>query len=346
MNRLINNKKLNWSRGKLEHLSHCPACFAQDKIKFLFVRQDDEKILKDEWSIYKCDQCTSTFVNPQPAVESLPELYKDYSTHNAVETQAVDSSQSLIWRLIRGYLYKRFDMTFVGSRLAFGYWIFKTIPPIKNKLDRYGRNLSNQRFKTKGRLLDLGCGAGEFIGLAQRMGWETYGCDFDPVVAEHCNNLNFNVRLGGLEAFSTYETFDVITLNQVIEHVKNPQQLIKDCYAKLNPGGMLWIGTPNPNASGAKLFKAAWAGWHPPYHLCLPSQSELKRWLAESGFEHINVQKRGFHAKFNWNASQNLVNKFKITKPKQIKLNLLLADLKNSVTVSSGEETVIVGFKL
>lgn len=342
---LMKNKKMDWSRGELKNLSDCPACGQEFNSAPLHERQDDENLMPEKWQIYQCKRCTSTFVNPQPEERSLTSLYQDYLTHKPTSSDPVFVHQNLVWRLIRGYLQKRFSLCTEQPFLKLGYYIFMALPPLRNKLDRYGRNLNSKRFKSKGKLLDFGCGAGEFLKISDKMGWKTYGCDFDPVVVNSCRTMGFDVRLGDLTAFNSREKFDVITMNQVIEHVTNPQQTIKDCFARLNKNGCLWIGTPNPNAYGATAFGAAWAGWHPPYHLCLPSQSELVRWMQEAGFSHIRVLQRGPHAKFNWNASNQLAKKHGIKIKPMRKLYFYFADLMNCITPSKGEETVIIGYK-
>lgn len=335
-----------WSRGNLKFLNKCPACNEAIKSEPIYKRYDDENILPDKWNIYCCNYCQSFFINPRPAEESLPALYQDYLTHKAIEVESVFSSDLLLWKLIRGFLSLRLGIKFDRKCLNIGYFLFMVIPPFRHKLDRFGRNLIfNKEQAKKGKLLDLGCGAGDFLSIATQMGWDTYGCDFDPVVIEKCKNKGFNVRLGDLTAFDADERFDVITMNQVIEHVIDPQQVVKDCYRTLNHGGYLWIGTPNPNASGANFFGSSWVGLHPPYHLCIPSQSELVRWLEDAGFHDIRILKRGVHAKFNWIESLKLSKKLTERNTKFSKVSYIKADLINIFTPKNGEETVITAFK-
>lgn len=340
-------QKLNWSRGELTFLEHCPACLHKIDYEPLFIRKDDDGLMPDTWNIYDCPACKSIFVNPRPAEESLPALYHDYLTHNPIDKENVFVNESLFWQLVRGYLNKSLDISFNIKSLNLGYILFSLIPPLRYKLDRFGRNLTKNNFIKKGKLLDLGCGAGEFLHVAQQMGFDSFGCDFDPIIIEQCKSRNLNVRLGGLDSYSIHETFDIITMNQVIEHVINPQQTIKDCFNKLNNNGCLWIGTPNSQASGSKVFKESWAGLHPPYHLCIPSQSELVRWFNEAGFQDIKIINRGPHAKFNWAASLKLIankenHQFSVLYGRTW---CLLIDLINCITSKYGEETVIVGYK-
>lgn len=338
---------LTWSRGELTLLKNCPACKHHIDYEPIYKRGDDEKLMPEEWHIYNCFYCKSFFVNPRPSENSLPALYRDYLTHKPVQREAVFTSSSIFWKLVRGYLSKQLDIRFDQKSLAIGYILFNLLPPLRYKLDRFGRNLTIRNFSHKGKLLDLGCGAGDFLNIVTQMGWDSYGCDFDPVIIKQCKVQGLNVRLGGLEAYNDHEKFDVITMNQVIEHVINPQQTIKDCYEKLNSDGCLWIGTPNPQASGVKAFGKNWAGLHPPYHLCIPSQAELVRWLNDAGFQNIQILNRGPHAKFNWAESMKLSENLNDIQRSILRTQLfrLVADLVGSVTPKYGEETVIIGYK-
>lgn len=337
-------KKLAWSRGELTLLEYCPACKHDINYEPVYKRLDDEQLMSDIWNIYKCPHCKSFFVNPRPTENSLAALYQDYLTHKPIQSEAVFTSASFFWKMVRGYLYNQLGIQFKQKSLTIGYILFSLIPPLRYKLDRFGRNLTMKKFSHKGKLLDLGCGAGDFVHIATQMGWDSHGCDFDPIIIEQCKNKGLNVRLGGLDNYNDNEKFDVITMNQVIEHVTNPQTTIKDCYKKINHDGCLWIATPNPEASGAKVFGKDWAGLHPPYHLCIPSQSELVRWLHEAGFQDIKILKRGPHAKFNWIKSLNTLkknqNSILYTTPFRFTVDLI-----NSVSPKYGEETVIVGYK-
>ena len=180
------------------------------------------------------------------------------------------------------------------------------------------------------------------------MGYTVSGCDFDPVVVNMCNIQNLNVRQGGIETFSKYQDyFDIITLNQVLEHVIAPENLIVDCYDHLNKDGYIWIALPNPNSFGFKIFGSAWAGLHAPYHLSLPSQKILVEWLQKAGFTDIKLLKRGMHAKNNWRESQEIAknHNIKLINNFWIKIYLYLANFLSIFSSKWGEETVIIAKK-
>lgn len=337
-----------YSRGKLITLSHCPACQAEHQLSnLLYTRQDDEKLMSDTWHIYECSHCYSSYINPRPAESSLNQLYSDYLTHRPVESESVENSQTLFWSLVRGYLHQRFKLNFPTMRqLPIGALLFTLLPPFRQKLDRYGRNLP--KVQDGARLLDVGCGAGHFLELAQKMNWQAQGCDFDPTIVNICKARGLDVRLGGLDAFEDSKgKFDALTMNQVLEHVADPKGLIHSCHSYLRDHGVIWIALPNPAAIGKKLFKEGWAGLHPPYHLCLPDQAIIVQWLKAAGFDSIQIVKCGPHSKHNWRESQNIINrqglgginKFKV------KYNYIVSNITSCFSPRKSEETVILAVK-
>lgn len=336
----------NWSRGKLKYLDSCPVCKVKINYNPLYKRGDDFKIISDTWIIFKCIYCKSNFINPRPSDDSFGALYQDYLTHKIPEKEKLYTSNKIIWALIRGYIKKRFGIKFDCKSIGIGYYIFNLILPIKYKLDRYGRNLVKLKSQEKKKLLDVGCGAGDFLEVAKEMLYEVYGCDFDPEVINLCKKRLLNVRCGDIDVFSG-EKFDVITLNQVLEHISDQKELINKIFSYLKSDGVIWLALPNPNSLGQKVFGKSWAGLHPPYHLSLPSQEILKQWLEDAGFVDVKIIKRGPHAKANWKFSKYLSESHSIRLPNNfiINLMLLLADFLNLFTSRWSEETVIMAKK-
>lgn len=345
----ITGVRPRWSRGELQFLDRCSACGQPVNTASTFKRSDDSGLMPDDWLIHRCARCSSIYLNPRPDADSLPAAYIDYLTHDVAGIEQLFTSNAIQWTLVRGYLESRFGLH-TGLRVApAGRWLFSLFEPWRLKLDRFGRHLTRDRFPHAGRLLDIGCGAGDFLALARMMGWSATGCDPDEEVVAICRSRSFDVRHGGAETFlvDRSNSFDAITLNQVIEHVLDPRSLLHQCFDLLHPHGTVWIGCPNPSAIGAKAFGAAWAGLHPPYHICLPTQQILREWLQEAGFERIRFLRRGAHAKANWRRSAEVAAHLKIqipTKPKQ-ELGRVFTDVVSTLTPKWGEETVAIAWK-
>lgn len=139
--------------------------------------------------------------------------------------------------------------------------------------------------KSGGKLLDVGCGAGSFLMLAQSVGWDVVGLDPDPKAAANAADQGLTVHNGGVEYFNgETELFDVITMNHVIEHLHEPVKVLKACYALLKPEGELWLETPNIDSFGHARFGKNWRGLETPRHLVLFSRHSLSLCFIRAGF--------------------------------------------------------------
>jgi SAM-dependent methyltransferase len=171
-------------------------------------------------------------------------------------------------------------------------------------------------------LLDIGCGAGVFLSIAKKRGWTVSGVELSPRLASVCRNkLDVPVTNGRFEDIQLpANTFDIITLWDVIEHVIDPVGCMRKARHLLRPGGILVFCTPDENSllarSGLLLYKATASrvsypafALHPPYHTYFFSRKGFpkllqrldmrvfKTYSQEAFFEHSDlagpVQKAG-----------------------------------------------------
>ena len=97
------------------------------------------------------------------------------------------------------------------------------------------------------RLLDIGCGSGHFLNLARQRGFEVYGIEPAPASADYAENRHglSVIRDDILHADLPPASFDVITAWDVIEHVSDPQAVLRQCVAWLRPGGIMALRFPS-----------------------------------------------------------------------------------------------------
>jgi SAM-dependent methyltransferase len=113
-------------------------------------------------------------------------------------------------------------------------------------------------YKRNGILLDVGCGFGAFLEAAKSIGWKACGVEVASLpasIAARCHDV-FHDYLSD----APYEpnSFDVVRLNNVIEHAPSPRALVRDIGRVLRPGGLLYISTPNVDSFGLALQGARW----------------------------------------------------------------------------------------
>lgn len=166
------------------------------------------------------------------------------------------------------------------------------IAHINERIETFRRAIDEiERFVKKGRLLDIGCGAGFLLYAARKRGWDVKG--IEP------NNyfVDFGKKRFGLdilnksidEAEFPESYFDVIILWDTLEHLTDPYECLSKAYRWLKRGGYIFINTPNIDSIFAKIFKGKW--WFiKPMHLYYFTPRTLNRYLEKNGFRLIQVR--------------------------------------------------------
>ncbi len=137
------------------------------------------------------------------------------------------------------------------------------------------------------RILDFGCGSGEFVLTMSKLGFEVTGIEPDPEALLAAKGLGLDVRLGGIERLGEGEVFDFVTMNHVIEHLSNPVEVISRIVATLAPEGSLWLATPSLDGYGHERFGRCWRGLEPPRHLVVYGARALKALLGRAGLREV-----------------------------------------------------------
>jgi SAM-dependent methyltransferase len=149
-------------------------------------------------------------------------------------------------------------------------------------------------YRQNGRLLDVGFGAGTLLEAAQRAGWHAFGVEVSARAVEHVREKGFEVFAGTLQEAAYPENhFDVVTASEVLEHVPDPQNMLRDIARVLRPGGLLWLTTPHGRGVSAKILGVNWSVVSPPEHLQLFSRAGGRALLKAVGLRQVRVVTEG-----------------------------------------------------
>lgn len=211
----------------------------------------------------ECQVCDNVYLNPRPVQEELSAIYPpNYYAYN-------------------------YDSTIHPIAIRAKGWLDSL------KIREWRRNLKT----SMPRFLDVGCGDGRYLKMMHKLGIPKsclYGVELDADQVNKLNQDGFNGFFGRIEDVAKdlpNESFDLIVLLQVLEHVSDPRTMVSTLSNLLRKGGVLIIETPNTSSIDVRLFKASyWGGYHFPRHWNLMNQRTLARLAHEQGLrvEYFN----------------------------------------------------------
>ncbi len=154
-----------------------------------------------------------------------------------------------------------------------------------------------KKFKKNGKLLDLGCATGFLIQEANKWGFDAYGIDVSSYAVNIAQKIvgKEKVLLGKVEELKKIisTTFDLVTMFDLVEHLENPKEVLKQVASIMNKDGILVIQTGDAGSNWAKLMKKNWHFFAPPQHFFFYDQKNITKLLKDSGFEVVKIQKVG-----------------------------------------------------
>ena len=214
--------------------------------KKIYLSVKDYSVSGEEFKLLHDEDLEMLETSPCPSLDKLPKYYEseDYISHT-------DNKRNLIEKV---------------------YHLIKWIS-LRKKL-----KLINS-FKANGKsLLDVGCGTGDFLELTFKKGWEILGIEPNDRAREMANKKTKGVVFGTekLQKIKA-NSFDVITLWHVFEHLHNPEVQLALFRELLKEEGVLIIAVPNFKSYDAAYYKNYWAAYDVPRHLWHFSQGSIER---------------------------------------------------------------------
>lgn len=216
----------------------------------LFLTVKDHSVSKENFELYRDNTIDLVYTQPQPNEQQLSKYYdsEDYISHT-------DGKRTLFEK---------------------AYHFVKTIA-LKNKV-----SLINNLHTAKGNLLDIGAGTGDFLFVATTSDWNAVGVE--PNIKAKQSATNKGVFIVNTTEELENNSFDIITMWHVLEHVPNIGKQIQELKRLLKRDGSVLIAVPNFNSYDAKHYGVCWAAYDVPRHFWHFSQTAVQYLFEKEGF--------------------------------------------------------------
>lgn len=170
-----------------------------------------------------------------------------------------------------------YDRTIAGASQAPDHWL-----PRREEL---------MRVKSRGNILDLGCGSGGFLNSLKEPTWRLFGIEMSEGAATIARSrCGAEVFVGDiLDAPFPPGSFDAITGFNVLEHVYEPGEVLARVAEWLKPGGIFYTMMPNIDSAGARIFRSYWYALELPRHLFHFSPSTLSMLGRSAGLQEVFI---------------------------------------------------------
>jgi len=228
-------------KALLQHFEHCPACDASStNAERLF----DGEIMNHSCAILKCPVCGLIYKEFVPSHEAIDEIYtEDYVHFHPSETTLAEINSA------------------------------------KQKLARCRKLLGVTSSKKPLRLLDVGCGSGNFVNIARRLGYDAEG--IDPYLPNGLQDESLSRKSPDEISPASY---DIATLLNIAEHLERPREMFDALRRLLKPGGVLLLTCPYGDSWAFRVHQAQWTHLMLDEHLLFWTPNSLTRMLRQIGF--------------------------------------------------------------
>ena len=209
--------------------------------------------------VVQCQKCSFLMLNPQPSDKELEEIYSsDYFLGQRTEEEV--------------------ERTIEMKRATARYYL--------NIIKDYSK-------KPIKRLLEIGCGNGEFLLETKSQGIDVVGIDVSSSAVKKAQEKlgdSDSVIYGTIENIDFPEnSFDACILSDVLKHVRNPSDFLKSVHNLIKPNGLLFVSTPSLDGFYHKLLGERWMEFKPE-HLFYFDSNTLQKLFLKTGYHCINIQ--------------------------------------------------------
>lgn len=217
-------------------------------------------VVKNSYPIRRCSNCELLFVHPQPSKEELSKLYSaSYFSRGNKYVAALDPKHDPNW------------------------------------LNDQSKVKVVKRWCSGGHLLDIGCALGGFLAVAKEHGFEVEGVEVVEYAAEQART-KLRIKVASSDIYSAQlapESYDVITMWDVIEHLTDPNLAFEKILRALRPKGYVAFSTGDVWSTWARLTGKRWQLLTPPQHLYFFSERSMSGLLKRHSFSVKEIDYQG-----------------------------------------------------
>lgn len=223
----------------------------------------ETRFTEPPYAVVRCRSCGLVWVDPRRDPERLLEIYQTAYWHS-------DAAKD------------------------FGYTDYQKDAPLYEKTYRRRYRLVRRLFEVPGRVLDVGCAAGYFLGVMKERGWRTTGVEVSGYITEYGKKTYGldDIVVGTLAQASQVfrerdQRFDLITFWDVVEHLPDPVAILAEAAALLAPGGKIVLETQNVKSVFARLLGRRWQHYKHHEHLYHFDPSTVKELCRRAGLRVV-----------------------------------------------------------
>ncbi|MEE8340802.1 MAG: class I SAM-dependent methyltransferase [Candidatus Neomarinimicrobiota bacterium] len=268
------------------NVQHCPACGSSKCEKILTTL--DYLISKESFDIINCSNCSLRFTSPIPNEEDSSIYYRsdDYISHTVKSNSVIN----IIYKFVQHFTLRS-----------------------KRKIVRRITQ------KKVGTLLDIGCGAGNFLRIMLQSGWAVTGVEINKEARALAKINTESVIMDQTEYFESEQKYDVITLWHSLEHLHELEKYLNKICISLNTDGVVIIAVPNYKSFDAEYYQHEWAAYDVPRHLYHFSFEAMVKLMKKFNFELLRSKQLPFDPYY-----VSLLSETKVRKKKNIVRALLV----------------------
>ncbi|MCB0842264.1 MAG: class I SAM-dependent methyltransferase [Bacteroidetes bacterium] len=244
--------------------STCPVCDSSDISHVLSPK--DYTVSNEVFEVWHCNHCQVRFTQNIPGESEIGKYYQseEYISHSNTSKGIVNR----LYQIVREY----------------------TLTQKRKLVERLSE-------KKSGSILDIGCGTGEFLGTMKSAGWKTLGLEPSEDAQEQARK-NFQLDVYDNEHLFELSdnSFDVITMWHVLEHVHKLHEYLDKINSLLTSDGLLIIAVPNYQSLDADVYQKEWAAYDVPRHLYHFSPPAMEMLLKQHNLKLEKLKRMPFDA--------------------------------------------------